>query len=174
MRPPARIAPWFSGEQLRAWVREAPDKTSYQRRLAIWLTHLGPYAAHEVAAMLGVSRQAVWKWIAEFNKEGPDGLERQGRGGRRWGLLTPEDETALMARFAERAAAGDIVTAKQFLPEVEEVVGRPVSLAFVYKLLHRQQWRKVGPRPRHVKQDPAAQAAFRQTSRGRSRRSPGR
>lgn len=174
MRRPARIAAWFSEEQLRAWVREAPDKTSYQRRLAIWLTHAGSFAAHEVAAMLGVSRQAVWKWVAEFNREGPGALERQGRGGRRWGFLAPEEEAALMARFAERAAAGDIVTAKQLLPEVVAVVGRPVSLAFVYKLLHRQQWRKAGPRPRHVKQDPAAKAAFKQTSPRRSRRSPQR
>ncbi|MFZ5785807.1 MAG: helix-turn-helix domain-containing protein [Acidobacteriota bacterium] len=149
-------------------MQEAPDKASYQRRLAVWLTYLGPFPAGEVAAMLGVSKQAVWKWISEYNKRGPDGLDREGRGGRRWGLLSEEQEKAVLERFAARARSGDIVSAKQLLPEICKAVGREVSLAYVYKLLHRQQWRKLAPRPRHVNQDPAAQAAFKQTSRRRS------
>ena len=35
MRPPAQIEPWLSPEDLQTWVREAPDKASYQRRRAI-------------------------------------------------------------------------------------------------------------------------------------------
>lgn len=73
MRPPARLKPWFTAEQLGAWLQEVP--------------------------------------------------------------------------------AGDIVSAKQLLPEICAVAGREVSLAYVDKLLHRQQWRKLAPRPRHVKQD---------------------
>jgi hypothetical protein len=42
-----------------AWVQDAPDKTAYQRRLAIWLTHAGPFPAHRVADLLRVSTQAV-------------------------------------------------------------------------------------------------------------------
>ena len=168
MRPPARLQPWFSADQLAAWMREAPDKASYQRRLAIWLTQLGPFPAAQVAEMLGVSKQAVWKWVSEYNHLGPAGLDREGRGGRRWALLSEEQERALLEAFASRAQRGDIVTAKQLLPEVCKAVGREVSLAYVYKLLHRQQWRKLAPRPRHVKQDPAAQAAFKQTSPRRS------
>ena len=171
MRPPAKIAPWFSVEQLQAWVREAPDKGSYQRRLAIWLTHLGPSPAWAVAEMLGVSQQAVWKWVAEYNRQGPDGLQREGRGGRRWALLSERQEQAVLGRLAKQAAAGDVITAKQVLPAVCEAVGRDVSLAYVYKLLHRHAWRKLGPRPRHVKQKPAAHAAFKQTSPKRSGRS---
>lgn len=168
MRPPAKLEPWFSADQLVAWMQEAADKASYQRRLAVWLTHLGPFPAAEVAAMLGVSKQAVWKWISEYNQRGPDGLDREGRGGRRWGLLSEEQEKAVLERFAARARSGDIVSAKQLLPEICKAAGREVSLAYVYKLLHRQQWRKLAPRPRHVNQDPAAQAAFKQTSRRRS------
>jgi transposase len=168
MRPPAKLEPWFSAEQLVAWMQEAPEKASYQRRLSIWLTHIGPFPAVEVATMLGVSKQAVWKWVSEYNQHGPEGLDREGRGGRRWGLLSIEEEQRLLSRFAAQARSGDIVSAKQLLPAVCEAVGREVSLAYVYKLLHRQSWRKLMPRPRHVKQDPAAQAAFKQTSRKRS------
>ena len=44
--------------------RQAPDKVSYQCRLAIWLTHLGPFPVAQVAAMIEVSKQAVWKWVS--------------------------------------------------------------------------------------------------------------
>lgn len=168
MRPPAKLEAWLSAEQLAAWMQEAPDKASYQRRLAIWLTHLGPHPAGVVALMLGVSKQAVWKWVSEYNRQGPGGLDREGRGGRRWGLLTEAQERAVLERFAAQARAGDIVSAKQLLPEICATVGHEVSLAYVYKLLHRQQWRKLAPRPRHAKADPAARAAFKQTSRTRS------
>ncbi len=41
MRQPAALHPWFTPDQLLAWVKEARDKAAYRRRLAIWLTHLG-------------------------------------------------------------------------------------------------------------------------------------
>lgn len=165
----ASVAPWFTMDQLRAWMQEAPDRDSYRRRLAIWLTFLGPYPASQIAEILGVSTQAVWKWVGEYNRSGPGGLDRQGRGGRRWGLLTLEQEMALLARWETRAQAGDVVTAKQFHADVCRVVGRDVSLAYVYRLLHRHHWRKIAPRPRHTRQKEAAGAAFKQTSRSRSR-----
>jgi hypothetical protein len=65
MRRPSSLSPWFTVEQLAAWVKEAPDKTANQRRLAIWLTHAGPFAAHCVADLLAVSTQAVWKWVPD-------------------------------------------------------------------------------------------------------------
>jgi len=43
MRPPASVQPWLSTEELQVWVREAPDKESYQRRLAVWLTQIGQF-----------------------------------------------------------------------------------------------------------------------------------
>jgi hypothetical protein len=92
MRKPSALSPWFTPTQLAAWVQEAPDKGAYQRRLAIWLTQAGPFAAHRVAELLAVSTQAAWKWLGEYNALGPQGLERHGRGGRRWRFLTLDQE----------------------------------------------------------------------------------
>ena len=55
MRRPAQIKPWLSEEELLAWLRDSPDRASYQRRLAIWLTWTKSLHAEEVAAMLGVA-----------------------------------------------------------------------------------------------------------------------
>jgi hypothetical protein len=45
MRKPAQVAGWLSDLELLEWVRESPDVGSYQKRLAIWLTVMGPFHA---------------------------------------------------------------------------------------------------------------------------------
>lgn len=165
MRRPAQIKPWLSEEELMLWVREAPTRPEYQKRLAIWLTHIGPFHAEQVATMLQVSRQGVWLWIGQYNKQGPVGLERGGRGGRRWAFLSWSEEQALLGGFAARAARGEVITAKALWPEVEAAVGRKVSLDYVYRLFYRHRWRKMGPRPRHVEANVEAQEEFKKNSR---------
>ncbi len=164
MRLPAQIKPWLSFEELAVWVREAPSKETYQKRLAVWLTHIGPFPAHQVADLLQVSRQAVWLWVGQYNKDGPEGLTRKGRGGRRWAYLDWASEQSVLRLFEERAARGEILTAKQILPETEELVGQKISLGYIYGLLQRHKWRKLGPRPHHVKADQEKQAEFKKNS----------
>jgi len=157
----ARLRAWLSTEELLNWLREAPDRESYQKRLAIWLTHIGPFHAHEVANMLGVSKQAVWLWIGQYNKQGPSGLERYGRGGRRWSYLSLKEEEEILKPFREKALLGEVVTATSIWPEISKAIGQEVSLAYVYRMLHRQGWRKLGPRPRHIKSDKQVQEDFK-------------
>jgi len=165
MRRPARIEPWLSEEELRLWLVEASTRQDYQRRLAIWLTHAHRFHAEQIAGMLQVSVQAVWLWVGQYNKKGPGGLARVGRGGRRWAFLSWAQEEALLAGFATRASRGEVITAKALWPEVSAAAGREVSLDYVYRLLHRHKWRKMGPRPRHVQGDPQAQEEFKKNSR---------
>ena len=171
MRRPAPIKPWLSEEECLVWIREAASREAYQRRLAIWLTQIGPFHAEEVARMLGISKQAVWLWVGQYNKDGPEGLMRKGRGGRRWSLLSWPQEEALLKSFETEALRGEVITAKQMLPKICQVAGEEVSLAYVYRLLRRHQWRKLGPRPRHVKADPQAQEEFKKNSRSSSKKS---
>lgn len=170
MKRPAQIKPWLAPEELAVWVREAPSRDAYRRRLAIWLTYIGPFPAQQVATMLQVSKQAVWLWVGQYNREGPEGLERKGQGGRRWAYLSWVEEETFLESFLQRAAKGEIITAKQVLPELQKVTGKEISLAYVYRLLHRHGWRKLGPRPRHVKADPQAQEEFKKTSLQSSRK----
>ena len=169
MRKPSSLSPWFTVEQLVAWVKEAPDKTAYQRRLAIWLTHAGPFAAHRVADLLAVSTQAVWKWVAEYNTLGPTGLDRKGRGGRRWGLMSLDEERAFLAEHLAQAESGDLLTAKQLASALAKKLGHEVSIDYIYGLLHRHEWRKLTPRPHHTKQDAAIMEAFKKNSLKRSK-----
>ncbi len=161
MRNPATLNKWMTEKELQNWIREAKSQKDYQKRLAIWLTMVGPFHAYQVATMIGTSKQAIWLWISQYNKNGPSGLEREGRGGRRWSFLTTEEETQLLNSFCDRAANGEITKAKQILPEIKRLFGREVSLAYAYKLLKRNNWRKLEPRPRHVKANFEKQEDFK-------------
>jgi transposase len=161
----AHVEPWLSELELLEWVRAGESRAAYQRRLAVWLTYLRHFPAHEVATLLGVSTPAVWRWLSQYNRQGPAGLTRRGRGGRRWAFLTLDQERALLAALQEQAGRGQVLTAKQIHGRVRQAVGKKVSLDYVYRLLHRHAWRKLGPRPRHVKGDPHAQAEFKKNSR---------
>ena len=73
--------------------------------------------------------------------------------------------TALtLAPFLERAAHGEIVTAKVIRLAFEQHVGHAVDESTIYRLLARHQWRKVMPRPHHPEADLPAQEAFKKTS----------
>ena len=164
MRLAAQIEPWLSLEDLQVWVREAPDKGAYQRRLAIWLTGVCRLPAHRVAESLCVSQQAVWLWIAQYNQQGPEGLGRRGRGGRRWAWLSWEEEERFLEKRQQAASQGQILTAPQLRAELEKLTAHRVSLAYVDRWLHRQGWRKLGPRPRHPQAPPAGQERFKKNS----------
>lgn len=123
MRKPAQIESWLTPEELLSWLKEAPTVEAYQKRLAVWLTYIGPFHAQEVAKMLGVSKQAVWLWLGQYNKHGPDALGRKGRGGRRWSLISWEEEEALLnsLEIVESQVAGARAGRRWVRPECRGV-----------------------------------------------------
>ena len=149
MRRPAFIHHWLPERKLEAWVRTARSREEYQKRLAIWMTLSGPFPAHRVASLLVVSKQAVWLWVSQYNRLGPDGLQRQGRGGRRRAYLSLTAEAALLKRLRRRAERGDAPTAKQVQEEVSQATHIKVSISYIYRLFDRIGWRKLGGRGRH-------------------------
>lgn len=160
MRTPATIAPWMEVDELERWARDAPTKALHERRLAIWWTARDRRHATEIAELLGVGSRTVRRWIRSFNTEGPAGLETDNLGGRRWAHLSEAEERATLADLRAHAEAGRLVTIHEVRASVEARVGHAISSGSLYALLHRHEWRKVVPRPRHVGADPDAQEAY--------------
>jgi len=140
MRAPAKIKDWLTDKQMAQWVAEASDHGSYQRRMAIWLTHSEALHAHHVADRLGVSKQAVWLWIGQYNHGGPAALARKGRGGRSWAFLTLQEEAALLAPFLRRARAGNPAKPSVIRRAIETHLKKNVSMSYIYRLLKRHGW----------------------------------
>jgi transposase len=166
MRLPAKIEPWLTPEAMLEWVYEARAAPGLlQKRLAVWLTWAGPFYAARVAQLLGVARVSVWRWVARYNRLGPQGLGPTRRGGRRHGrLASRQQEAETLAGLQAEALAGDLLTAWPVRRELERVAGQPLSKAGLYRVLARHRWRKGAPRPRHPQTEPEALAAYKKTS----------
>ena len=161
MRPAAEITSWMDCDELERWVHDAPTKELYRRRLAIWWSACDGRHATEIASLLQTSTRTVSRWIKEFNAGGPTALERRNHGGRRWSYLSEAEERTALAGMRSLARAGRLVTAVELRTAIENRVGHAVSKGYLYSLLHRHHWRKVQPRPRHVKGNPMAQESFK-------------
>jgi len=146
MRKPAFIHAWLSEKKLKAWVRIAHTRDDYQKRLAIWMTVKGPFPAHRVASLLVVSKQAVWLWVSQFNRLGPNGLQRRGRGGRRRAYLSLDQEKALLESLERDAIRGRAPRAREVQEEISKVTRKNVSISYVYRLLKRIGWQKLDAR----------------------------
>ena len=86
------------------------------------------------------------------------------RGGRRRQNFTVDEEAAVLKPFLEQAREGGVLVVGQIKPQLEEVLGHPMSLSSVYALLHRHNWRKLVPDKRHPKSDSVAQEAWEKNS----------
>ena len=143
MRAPAKIKTWLTLEKMFQWLQNSPDAGSCKRRMAIWLTHTGKLHAPKVAEILDVSTQTIWLWIRQYNSNGPEGLERKGRGGRRWAFMTAEQEAEVLRPFINKARSGLVTKAAEIRQIIQKKSGRTVSLAYVYRLLRRHNWGRI-------------------------------
>jgi transposase len=140
MRPPPVIKEWLTAGKLFQWLQSAPDEETHRRRLVIWLTYTNKMHSRKVAELLGISKQAVWLWISQYNEYGPSGLERQGRGGRRWGFLTAEQEDKILKPFIEKIKSGQLVKPIVIKEVIEKELDKKVSMPYIYRLLSRHNW----------------------------------
>jgi len=160
----AKLSELVGVEDLRKRMLASDGREQFQRWQAIYLTAKG-WDSRAVGEVVGVSPGTVNQWVFRYNHEGPEGVMLRGRGGRRRGLLTLDQEQEILAELQERAERGEVVGAFVLRSVVEERAGKEVSADYLYDLLHRHGWRKVQPRPRNPKADPQRQEQFKRKCR---------
>jgi transposase len=84
-----------------------------------------------------------------------------GSGGRRRSNLSLKEEAEVLEPFIEKAKRGGLLVVRSIHEAVEKKLGRKVSRASAYNLLHRYDWRKLVPDKRHVKADPEVQEEWK-------------
>jgi hypothetical protein len=123
------------------------------------------FSLEQTAQVIGLSVGWVSKQRNRFiqGKAVGDGTVAA-RGGRRRQNFTLDEEAAVLKPFLDQARAGGILVVGQIKPQLEEALGRPMSLSSVYALLHRHNWRKLVPDKRHLQSDPVAQEEWQKNS----------
>jgi transposase len=117
-----------------------------------------------IAAAMGVSLSTVNRAHMAYDRGGIKALAPKPNGGRKHENMTLPEEKVLLAHFAKRAGAGELLNIHDLKAAYEKAIGHATSDSTVYNLLHRHGWRKLMPRPFHPKRDLAAQNAFKKVS----------
>ena len=137
MKNQAKTNNGITDRQMFEWLKSSPDEWSYKRRLAVWLIVKGRLSAAKAAQIAGVSRSAVWLWVRQYKSKGATGLKRMGRGGRRWGFMGINEETAILGTLIRRGLLPKLGKGAFVKRVMEKQLGRTVSLPYAYRLLQR-------------------------------------
>src|ERR1017187_746800 len=163
MRPRTEIPAAQVGAIHRAMLA-APSKSAFQRLQCLWLRARQDLATEAIAQAVGLSVSHVRRVWSDYLRGRLAAGQGRPKGGRRHQNLTLAQERAVLVPWQEQAQRGKLVTARSIKVDYEKRLGRVVPDSTVCRLLARHQWRRVTPRPKHPKDNPAARAAFKKTS----------
>jgi transposase len=158
-----KVSGWLSIEELELLLKRTKDKKIAQRILVVLNASVKPRPALELAQNSGVARQTVHNWVSQYNRFGPDFLfvKKPRKPSPR--LLSRSEETALMESFLSKAKKGRIATGKEIQRALEDILGFCVHHSSVYRMMNRNGWRRIVPRPQHVRADMSDQEKFKKT-----------
>ena len=157
-------------EALADRLKKAKGRPEFQRIQCVLIRITLGSTAPEIARLLGWSSTTVHNIHSQWAKEGEAIFELKAKGGRRNQYLSAEEEAEFLRPFLAKAEAGGLLSAIEVKVAFESRIGCSVAKSTIYRMLDRQGWRKVVPRPRHPKADLAAQAAFKKTRKRDPRR----
>lgn len=167
MRKPTPL-PEGSKEQLLELLKGTKTKSEFQRVQCVLLRSTLGLTPEQIAEFLGWHPVSVRRVQAAYLKQGPTALQVLERGGRYRENISLAEETELLKPFLAQAEAGGIIVVTEIKTAYEKYIGHAVPRSTVYRILERHGWRKLVPRPKHPKGDPAVQDAFKKTSHKRS------
>ena len=136
--------------EIKEYRRMIKNKDIDKRLYAVQLRGEGMKNA-EIADKLDTCPEVISNWVGRYKKEGISGLLEHRKGGNNR-LMSYEEEEELLQRFYDDAVHGKVVTLREIKAAYEEKTGHKLStFSQIYKLLHRHNWRKIKPRPKHQK-----------------------
>lgn len=144
--------------QLKQGIRAATDPRNKERlQVVLWATS-GQHTLDELAGLAGRARSTIQIWLDDFMEGGTTKLlERETPPGSTSPVAEPKVQEQLQAGLQ----AGRWRTAGQVAAWLKETHGIQRAAKSLYYWLGKAGGALRVPRPCHVKQDPAATAAFR-------------
>src|SRR5215472_18303003 len=128
-----RAASPLSGEEVTRRWKHDPRPLFRQRWLIIYQALVDPREAAQIAKHCGVSTTTVHHLISAYKRHGVAAVETAGKGGRRYGYLTLEQEQEFLAPFFAQAQVGTITTVAAIKQAFEAQVGQEVAESTIYR-----------------------------------------
>ncbi len=157
-------APHLSAEEIESRLKETVGTREHRRWLIIWNALVDPREAKEIAKHTGVAENTVHDLVSRYKRFGARAVEAPRSKKRRRCYLSEEQEVIFLSPFLEKATSGQIATAAEIRRAMEELLGHCIHHSTIYRLLERNGWRKVVPRPVHIESKQKLQEDFKKTS----------
>lgn len=160
----AGVKPHLSIAELRDRFRACDDVLERAHLQAIWLRAKG-FATHEVAEICGFNVDWVRRLVRRYNARGPEALKdgREGNGRERL-LSDAQLEELRSAVLNEVPPGGGLWTGPKVATWMSTKLNRPISPQLAWDYLHRLEFSKQVPRPRHARASAKAQEVFKKNS----------
>jgi len=152
-----QIAPHVSVEEVTEKLTTTTNDRQREQWLVISNVLVDARPSDTIALHTATARWFVSHTVSDDNRLGPASSAEDRRGGRHHAYLTKDEDVAFLDPFIAQAEAGHLVTTHMIQQAFADRVGHPVHSSTIYDLLHRNNWRKIMPRPQHPKTDPAVQ-----------------
>lgn len=136
-------------KKAREYMKKITDKKIYRRLEVIALRGEG-LTNPAIVKITHFSKGYVPKIVSEFARNGFDSLLTDNRGGNNR-KVTQEEEKDFLDTYKKQAERGKIITAKDMWKAFEKTFNVTIELPAFYRLLTRNNWRKVMPRSIHPK-----------------------
>ena len=160
MRPPEPIPPERL-EELHEFGKAKWSIYEFKRFLCLWLRAESGLSTEAIAKAVKWNVNTVRLIQKDFIRRGVPALIKTPRGGRYHALMSTEEEKAFLSGFEKSGAKGILLTVENIKKKLEEKLGKPVHASTVYRILERNGWRKIDPRPHHAKRNAEAAEAFK-------------
>lgn len=148
-------------KHLQKLLRLNQSNVSLKRVQCIYFKVKYEKTPEEIGEMVGYNKSYVKQIQADYWKNGDTAFCLKQRGGRRRENLTINEEKAIVEEFKKRAENAEILEVSKIKEFYESKIGKEVPKSTVYRMLKRQDWRKIAPRPTHPKSNPEAMENFK-------------
>jgi len=150
-------------QDARTALQQEKDVDVFKRLQVVnWL--IQGISRDEIIQKSGFSIASINRFRRNFKKQGVAGLRNKYVGGNNR-YLTREEEAKLLKSLTESAKTGTFVRVKELKAQFEKAAGVTYHLHPFYRVLERNGWRAVVPRPKHPKKasDEAIEASKKLT-----------
>lgn len=140
------------------------DSITYKRAQSVYLRSKYGYSPKNIANITGLSISRVNDIHSLYKKYGEEFIYCGRRGGRNNFNLTPDEEKEFLKKYESISLDGNMITARSIHIDLENFLSKSIHKSGIYKMLKRNGWRKILPRPQNPNHDQEAIDSFKKTS----------
>ena len=143
-------------------LKNSPDARTTKKLMCLNLRAELKLPAKEIGKLTGYSKSRVDDIISEYCRFGLEAIRSKPQGGNNRSMPQAK-EAELISRFDKESEKGRMLEISDIYKAFQSEPPR-IHLGTVYRILHRNGWRKVMPRSKHPKSDPIEQEAYKKTT----------